>query len=67
MGNESAPRCVADPGPFQSVAVPDQRRTTSALPLREPTSTILARSCCTASGTRALKVTPSSPWSGPCL
>jgi len=41
MGRALEPRCVADPGPFRSVAVPDQRCTTSALSLRGPTSTDL--------------------------
>jgi hypothetical protein len=35
-GKAQEPRCVADPGPFQSAAVPDQRCTTSAIWLREP-------------------------------
>jgi hypothetical protein len=52
--DEQPPRCVADPGPSQSAAVPDQRCTTSARAARGLTSTIFVRSRCTASGTRPL-------------
>src|SRR5262245_7613223 len=37
------PQCAADPGPFQFVAVPDQRCTTSARPLGGSTSTAFWR------------------------